>query len=108
VVGPMARHVEDLNLALHALAGPDLLQRTAWRVEVAAAAPPPARRVSRRCYGHRRRYVGSTPVYPTSLISWIRLRGGVPIGADRDSTHAVVGLFVVARHWSAVVTFNPN
>ena len=33
VVGPMARHAEDLDLALRALAGPDLLQRTAWRVE---------------------------------------------------------------------------
>jgi amidase len=39
VVGPMARHAEDLDLALRALAGPDLLQRTAWRVEL-----PPARR----------------------------------------------------------------
>jgi amidase len=39
VVGPMARDAEDLDLALRALAGPDLLQRTAWRVEL-----PPARR----------------------------------------------------------------
>jgi len=39
VVGPMARHAEDLDLALRALAGPDLLQRTAWRIEL-----PPARR----------------------------------------------------------------
>jgi amidase len=37
VVGPMARHAEDLDLALRALAGPDLLQRTAWHVEL----PPP-------------------------------------------------------------------
>ena len=40
VVGPMARHAEDLALALRALAGPDLLQRTAWRLEL----PPPRRR----------------------------------------------------------------
>jgi amidase len=40
VVGPMARHAEDLDLAMRALAGPDLLQRTAWRVEL----PPPRRR----------------------------------------------------------------
>jgi amidase len=40
VVGPMARHAEDLDLALRILAGPDLLQRTAWRVEL----PPPRRR----------------------------------------------------------------
>jgi amidase len=38
VVGPMARHAEDLDLALCALAGPDLLQRTAWQVQL-----PPAR-----------------------------------------------------------------
>ena len=42
VVGPMARHAEDLDLALRALAGPDLLQRTAWRVELP---PPRARRL---------------------------------------------------------------
>ena len=40
VVGPMARHAEDLDLALCALAGPDLLQRAAWRVEL----PLPRRR----------------------------------------------------------------
>jgi amidase len=40
VVGPMSRHAEDLDLALRALAGPDLLQRAAWRVEL----PPPRRR----------------------------------------------------------------
>jgi amidase len=40
VVGPMARHAEDLHLELRALAGPDLLQRAAWRVEL----PPPRRR----------------------------------------------------------------
>src|SRR5438067_1577071 len=38
VVGPMAREAEDLDLALRALAGPDLLQRTAWRVVL-----PPSR-----------------------------------------------------------------
>jgi amidase len=37
VVGPMARHAEDLDLALRALAGPDLLQRAAWRIELPAA-----------------------------------------------------------------------
>jgi amidase len=40
VVGPMARHAEDLDLALRALAGPDLFQQSAWRVEL----PPPRRR----------------------------------------------------------------
>src|SRR6516165_5466581 len=40
VVGPMARHAEDLDLALRALAGPDLLQQAAWQVEL----PPPRRR----------------------------------------------------------------
>jgi amidase len=40
VVGPMARYAEDLDLALRALAGPDLLQRAAWRVEL----PPPRHR----------------------------------------------------------------
>jgi amidase len=36
----MARHAEDLDLALRALAGPDLLQQGAWRVEL----PPPRHR----------------------------------------------------------------
>jgi len=40
VVGPMARYAEDLDLALRALAGPDLLQQAAWRVEL----PSPRRR----------------------------------------------------------------
>ena len=40
VVGPMARHAEDLDLALRALAAPDLLQRATWRIEL----PPPRRR----------------------------------------------------------------
>jgi amidase len=40
VVGPIARHAEDLDLAMRALAGPDLLQQTAWRVEL----PPPRHR----------------------------------------------------------------
>jgi amidase len=39
VVGPMARYAEDLDLAMRALAAPDLLQRAAWQVEL-----PPARR----------------------------------------------------------------
>lgn len=37
VVGPLARHAEDLPLALGLLAGPDLLQQAAWRVVL----PPP-------------------------------------------------------------------
>lgn len=36
VVGPMARHAEDLALALDILAGPDLLQQAAWRVALPA------------------------------------------------------------------------
>jgi amidase len=40
VVGPMARHAEDLNLALRAVAGPDRLQQASWRVEL----PPPRHR----------------------------------------------------------------
>jgi amidase len=36
VVGPMARHAEDLDLVLPVLAAPDLLQRAAWRVELSA------------------------------------------------------------------------
>jgi amidase len=40
VVGPMARTAEDLDLALRALAGPDVLQQAVWRVEL----PPPRRR----------------------------------------------------------------
>ena len=40
VVGPMARHAEDLALALSVLAGPDILQQPAWRIEL----PPPRHR----------------------------------------------------------------
>jgi amidase len=40
VVGPMARHAEDLALALRVLAGSDGPQQTAWRVEL----PPPRHR----------------------------------------------------------------
>src|SRR5439155_20428061 len=40
VVGPMARHAEDLELALRVLAGPDGPQQAAWRVEL----PPPRQR----------------------------------------------------------------
>jgi amidase len=36
VVGPMARAAEDLDLALRVLAGSDLLQQSAWRVELPA------------------------------------------------------------------------
>src|SRR5262249_42753329 len=38
VIGPMARDVADLELALDILAGPDPQQATAWRLEL-----PPAR-----------------------------------------------------------------
>ena len=40
VVGPMARHAEDLGLALRVLAGPDGPQQAAWRAEL----PPPRQR----------------------------------------------------------------
>jgi amidase len=40
VVGPMARHAEDLALAMQVLAGPDVLQQATWRVEL----PPPRHR----------------------------------------------------------------
>ncbi len=40
VVGPMARHAEDLAVAMQVLAGPDLLQEAVWRV----ALPPPRHR----------------------------------------------------------------
>jgi amidase len=40
VVGPMARHAEDLGLAMRVLVGPDVLQQAAWRVEL----PPPRHR----------------------------------------------------------------
>jgi len=42
VVGPMARHAEDLDLALGILAGPDILAQAAWQV---ALPPPRARRL---------------------------------------------------------------
>jgi amidase len=40
VVGPMARYAEDLDLAMGVLAGPDLLQQPAWRLQL----PPPRHR----------------------------------------------------------------
>jgi amidase len=40
VVGPMARHAEDLDMAMRVLAGPDILQQAAWRIEL----PPPRHR----------------------------------------------------------------
>jgi amidase len=40
VVGPMARHAEDIALALRVLAGPDVLQQPAWRLGL----PAPRRR----------------------------------------------------------------
>ena len=43
VVGPMARHAEDLELAMRVLAGPDALQQAAWRVELA---PPRHRKLA--------------------------------------------------------------
>jgi len=42
VVGPLARHAEDLALALGVLAGPDVLQQAGWRV---ALPTPRARRL---------------------------------------------------------------
>ena len=36
VVGPMARHAEDLALTLGILAGPDLLQQSSWRTALPA------------------------------------------------------------------------
>ncbi len=36
VVGPLARHAEDLALALGVLAGPDVLQQPAWQIELPA------------------------------------------------------------------------
>jgi hypothetical protein len=47
----MARHAEDLDLALRALAGPDLLQQTAWQVELPLARRRRLGRVSRRSVG---------------------------------------------------------
>jgi amidase len=35
VVGPMARHAEDLRLVLPLLAGPDVLQQAGWKVDLA-------------------------------------------------------------------------
>ncbi len=55
VVGPMARHAEDLALALGLLAGPDLLQQAAWRVEL----PPPR---GRRLADFRVAVWGSSPL----------------------------------------------
>ena len=55
VVGPMARHAEDLRLALGVLAGPDLLQQAAWRVEL----PPPR---GKRLADFRVAVWGSSPV----------------------------------------------
>lgn len=40
VVGPMARHAEDLALAMQVLVGADIPQHSAWRVEL----PPPRHR----------------------------------------------------------------
>jgi len=45
VVGPLARSVDDLELALDVLAGPDELSATAWRLEL-----PPARHRDLRDY----------------------------------------------------------
>jgi hypothetical protein len=63
----MARHVEDLNLALHALTDPTCCSKRHGGLSRRRATAGSASFAS--LYGHRRRYVGSTPVYPTSLIS---------------------------------------
>jgi amidase len=55
VVGPLARHAEDLALALGVLAGPDRLQQAAWRVEL----PPPR---GRRLADFRVAVWGSSPL----------------------------------------------
>jgi Asp-tRNA(Asn)/Glu-tRNA(Gln) amidotransferase A subunit family amidase len=68
VVGPMARHAEDLDLALRALAGPDLLQRTAWRSNCRRRATAGSASFASRC-GRRLRYAGSIRAYPTFLIA---------------------------------------
>src|SRR5271155_3433043 len=57
VVGPMARHAEDLALALDVLAGPDLLQQAAWRVALPA---PRGKRLS----DFRGAVLGSSPLAP--------------------------------------------
>jgi amidase len=57
VVGPMARHAEDLALALGILAGPDLLQQAAWQVALPA---PRARRLG----DFRVAVWGSSPLTP--------------------------------------------
>jgi amidase len=62
VVGPMARHAEDLDLALRALAGPDLLQQATWRLEL----PPPR---------HRRLAAFRVAVWASSPLC--RIDGGV-------------------------------
>ncbi|HZT88361.1 MAG TPA: amidase [Stellaceae bacterium] len=55
VVGPMARDADDLDLALRALAAPDVLQRMAWRIEL-----PPSR--------HRRLGDFRVAVWPSSPL----------------------------------------
>ncbi|HXO02541.1 MAG TPA: amidase [Stellaceae bacterium] len=57
VVGPMARHAEDLALALGILAGPDVLQQAAWQVALPA---PRARRLG----DFRVAVWGSSPLAP--------------------------------------------
>jgi amidase len=37
VVGPMARHSDDLDLAMRVLAGPDVLHQASWRMELPAS-----------------------------------------------------------------------
>jgi len=68
MVGPMARYTEDLDLPLHALAGPDLLKQAAWRVELP---PPRHRRLSelRVDVWASSPLPGSTPASPISLIA---------------------------------------
>jgi amidase len=83
VVGPMARHAEDLDLAMRVLAGPDLLQQAAWRVEL----PPPRRR---RLRDFRVALWGSSPLCPidTSVSDLFDRTGDVIVrsGALVDDT----------------------
>jgi amidase len=72
VVGPMARHAEDLDLALRVLAGPDTLQRVAWRVEL----PPPR---GRRLSEYRVAVWVDSPL--CDIDSAVRLRFDAAVGA---------------------------
>ena len=77
VQGPLARSAEDLDLALSVLAGPDVGEDVAWRVEAAGAAPQAPRRLPR----------GRAPAHPVASGGRSdrgRARGpGVPARAAR-------------------------